>query len=53
MVEMFNTLPNIVGLSNTANNKKITISGNPCVSTSTLTTTDKAIVADKGWTLVI
>lgn len=53
MVEMFNTLPDISGLSISANYKKITITGNPCVTKLTLTDEDKAIAIGKGWTIVI
>ena len=53
MVEMFNSLPDITPLSLSAAYKKITITGNPCVTDGTLTDTDKAIATDKGWTLVI
>ena len=53
MVEMFNSLPNITPLNLAAAYKKITITGNPCVTDGTLTDTDKAIATDKGWTLVI
>ena len=53
MVEMFNSLPDISGLSLSASYKKITITGNPCVVDGTLTDDDKAIATNKGWTLVI
>lgn len=53
MVEMFNTLPDISGLTLNENYKKITITGNPCVTDGTLTDEDKAIAIGKGWTIVI
>lgn len=53
MVEMFNSLPDISGLTLNANYKKITITGNPCVTDGTLTDEDKAIAIGKGWTIVI
>lgn len=53
MVEMFSSLPDITPLNLTISYKKITITGNPCVTDGTLTDTDKAIATDKGWTLVI
>lgn len=53
MVEMFSSLPDVTGAGLTASRKKITITGNPCVTDGTLTDTDKAIATDKGWTLVI
>lgn len=53
MVEMFNTLPDVSSLTYSANYKKITITGNPCVTDGTLTEEDKAIATNKGWTLVI
>lgn len=53
MVEMFYSLPDITPLNLAAAYKKITITGNPCVTDGTLTDTDKAIATDKGWTLVI
>lgn len=53
MVEMFNSLPDVSKLSHSANYKKITITGNPCVTDGTLTEEDKAIATAKGWTLVV
>lgn len=60
MVEMFNSLPNISGITLSANYKKITITGNPCLTGTladgtaceTLTDEDRAIATAKGWTLV-
>lgn len=53
MVEMFNTLPDISGTNVSAIYKRITITGNPCVTDGTLTDEDKAIAIGKGWTIVI
>lgn len=53
MVEMFNTLPDISGLTLNDSYKKITITANPCVTDGTLTDEDKAIAIGKGWTIVI
>ena len=52
MVEMFNTLPDVSGLTHSASYKTITITGNPCVTNATLTAEDEAIATAKGWTLV-
>ena len=52
MVEMFNTLPDISSLNLGASYKKITITGNPCLTDGTLTDNDRAIATNKGWTLV-
>lgn len=53
MVEMFGTLPDISGLTLSDSYKRITITGNPCVTDGTLTDEDKAIAIGKGWTIVI
>jgi hypothetical protein len=53
MIEMFNTLPDITAANVSASYKKITITGNPCVTDGTLTEEDKAIATNKGWTLVV
>ena len=60
MVEMFNTLPDISGVSLSSSYKKITITGNPCITGTladgtacdVLTDEDRAIATNKGWTLV-
>lgn len=52
MVEMFNSLPDITSAGVSANYKKITITGNPCLTDGTLTDEDRAIATNKGWTLV-
>lgn len=46
MVEMFNTLPYVTGVSF---NKTIQIKGNPCVADGSLTDEDIAIATEKGW----
>ena len=59
-VEMANTLTNVSKLGISANYKKITIKGNPCVTgklpdgaaCDTLTAADRAIATSKGWTIV-
>lgn len=53
MVEMFNTLPDVSNLGLGANNVKITITGNPCITDGTLTDEDKMIATEKGWVLVV
>lgn len=52
MVEMFNTLPDVSGLTHSTSYKTITITGNPCVTDGSLTAEDEAIATAKGWTLV-
>ncbi len=52
MVETFNTLPDISGISLDSSYKTITITGNPCVTDGSLTPEDEAIATAKGWTLV-
>lgn len=60
MVEMFNSLPDITAANVGTSYKKITITGNPCLTGTltdgtvceTLTDEDRAIATNKGWTLV-
>ena len=56
MVEMFESLTDFVA-ENTLDNtpemyRKITVTGNPCVTNYTLSYFDKKIATDKGWILV-
>lgn len=60
MIEMFNSLPDITAANVGTSYKKITITGNPCLTgilpdgtaCETLTDEDRAIATAKGWTLV-
>ena len=57
---MFNTLPDVSTQTYSENYKKITLTGNPCITGTlkdgttceTLTDEDRAIATNKGWTLV-
>ena len=59
-LEMIDTITDVSSLSLSASYKKITITGNPCVTGSlsdgtacdTITDADRAIATSKGWTLV-
>ena len=60
MLALFNSLPDITGSTLASQYKSITITGNPCVTgklsdgtaCETLTSADKAIATNKGWSLV-
>lgn len=52
MVEMFNTLPDVSGLTHASTHKIISIKGNPCVTNETLTAEDEAIATSKGWDII-
>lgn len=59
-LEMIDTITDVSSLSLSSSYKKITITGNPCVTGSlsdgtaceTLTDEDRSIATTKGWTLV-